>query len=212
MATEITAEVGIGTADAFVVQDSMTYSIREYGKAILDGNYQQKDKDAAAMLLNYGAWAQSYFGYNEGNPANTVVPNAQKVSDTGEWLAQIESIDQYRATVSGKLDSFMGYTLLLKDGTAMRIYFKEQVTATVDGVAAPAVKDTDSERWYIEIAGVGAGNLDTAHTVVVNGTMTISNLSVLSPARTVAKSSSHSENFRNLCISLILYAQRVNQL
>ena len=212
MATEITAEVGIGTADAFVVQDSMTYSIREYGKAILDGNYQQKDKDAAAMLLNYGAWAQSYFGYNEGNPANTVVPNAQKVSDTGEWLAQIESIDQYRATVSGKLDSFMGYTLLLKDGTAMRIYFKEQVTATVDGVAAPAVKDTDSDRWYIEIAGVGAGNLDTAHTVVVNGSMTISNLSVLSPARTVAKSSSHSENFRNLCISLILYAQRVNQL
>ena len=46
----------------------------------------------------------------------------------------------------------------------------------------------------------------------MDGTMTISNLSALTPARTVANSDSRSEKFRNMCISLILYAQMVNQL
>ncbi len=212
MATEITAEVGVGTTDAFTVKDSMTYSVREYGDAILTGDYAQKYKDAASMMLNYGAWAQQYFGYNEEDLANSVLPEADRVSDTATWLAQIDNINQYKTTVTDKLDSFVGYTLLLQDGTALRIYFNEQVTATVDGAAVTAVKDGDSERWYIEIAGVGAADLDVPHTVVINDTMTISNLSALTPARTVANSDSRSENFRNMCISLILYAQMVNQL
>ena len=97
----------------------------------------------------------------------------------------------------------------------MRLYFCQQVTVTVDGAEVEVVKDDDSSYYYAEIAGVGAGALDTAHTVTASdgtGTMTITNLSVLTPARTVARSASKSDNFRKLMISLIVYAQRVNEL
>lgn len=215
MATDIRAEVGYGNTDAFTVEHSMNYSIRDYGQALITGPYDASYKNVAKAMLNYGAWAQSYFGWNTADPANSVLADADKVSDVDAGLALIGNIDQYKATTADKLDSFVGYSLLLKDGTAMRLYFRQQVTVTVDGAEVEVVKDDDSSYYYAEIAGVGAGALDTAHTVTAsdgNGTMTITNLSVLTPARTVARSASKSDNFRKLMISLIVYAQRVNEL
>lgn len=215
MATDIRAEVGYGNTDAFTVEHSMNYSIRDYGEALITGPYDASYKNVAKAMLNYGAWAQSYFGWNTADPANSVLADADKVSGITASLALISNIDQYKATTTDKLDSFVGYSLLLKDGTAMRLYFRQQVTVTVDGAEVEVVQDDDSSYYYAEISGVGAGALDTAHTVTASDgttTMTISNLSVLTPARTVARSESKSDNFRKLMISLILYAQRTNEL
>ena len=141
-----------------------------------------------------------------------MLAEADKLTDINTALGQIDNINQYKATTTNRLSSFVGYTLLLTDGVGIRLYFTEQVTVTVDGEAVNVVDDPDSDRYYAEISGVRAADLDLAHTVVVNGTMTIQNLSALTPARTVARSSSSTQNFRRLSAALILYAQSVNAL
>ena len=45
------------------VVDSFETSIEEYCQTILDGNYEEEDKNYAQALLNYGALANEYFGY-----------------------------------------------------------------------------------------------------------------------------------------------------
>ena len=194
------------------ILDIQVYSIREYAKAIIDGSYTDKQKAAAKAMLNYGAWAQNYFGYNTGDLANNVLDAGDQLTDTAAALSQVENIAQYKATVTNKLDSFIGYTLLLKDVTGLRLYFSEQVTVMVDGVAKVAEADSqNNSRYYVEIEGVNADELDTTIEITC-GDMTISNLSVLSPAAIVAQNTGKSENFRNAMIALILYAQSVNDM
>ena len=194
------------------ILDIQVYSIREYAKAIIDGSYTDKQKAAVKAMLNYGAWAQNYFGYNTGDLANNVLNAGDQLTDTAAALSQVENIAQYKATVTNKLDSFIGYTLLLKDVTGLRLYFSEQVTVMVDGVAKTAEVDSqNNSRYYVEIEGVNADELDTTMEITC-GDMTISNLSVLSPAAIVAQNTGKSENFRNAMIALILYAQSVNDM
>ena len=194
------------------ILDIQVYSIREYAKAIIDGSYTDKQKAAVKAMLNYGAWAQNYFGYNTGDLANNVLNAGDQLTDTAAALSQVENIAQYKATVTNKLDSFIGYTLLLKDVTGLRLYFSEQVTVMVDGVAKVAEVDSqNNSRYYVEIEGVNADELDTTIEITC-GDMTISNLSVLSPAAIVAQNTGKSENFRNAMIALILYAQSVNDM
>ena len=213
MATDIHAELGYGTENAFTVMTSLDYSVQDYAQALIDGSsYDAKVKTAAKALLNYGAATQTYFGYQTETLADSVLAEADKLTDINTALGQIDNINQYKATTTNRLSSFVGYTLLLTDGVGIRLYFTEQVTVTVDGEAVNVVDDPDSDRYYAEISGVRAADLDLAHTVVVNGTMTIQNLSALTPARTVARSSSSTQNFRRLSAALILYAQSVNAL
>ena len=211
MATSVTATLSYNGEK----MDTVTYSIRSYASTIIanaNGLYTDEQISAAKAMLNYGAWAQNYFGYNTGDLANNVLDAGDQLTDTAAALAQVQNIAQYKATVTNKLDSFIGYTLLLKDVTGLRLYFSEQVTVMVDGVAKVAEIDPqNNSRYYVEIEGVNADELDTTMTITC-GDMTISNLSVLSPAAIVAQNTGKSENFRNAMIALILYAQSVNDM
>ena len=141
-----------------------------------------------------------------------IIDEADKLTDTDAALALITGIDSYSPTVTNKASNFIGYSLLLKDGTGLRLYFTEAVTVTIDGIEQVAVEDNNNAgRYHVEIPAVNAAKLDVAHTVVY-GDMTITNLSVLSPAAMVATNESKSTNFRNAMIALILYAQSVKAL
>ena len=211
MATSVTATLSYNSEK----MDTVTYSIRSYASTIIanaNGLYTDEQISAAKAMLNYGAWAQNYFGYNTGDLANNVLDAGDQLTDTAAALSQVENIAQYKATVTNKLDGFIGYTLLLKDVTGLRLYFSEQVTVMVDGVAKVAEVDSqNNSRYYVEIEGVNADELDTTIEITC-GEMEISNLSVLSPAAIVAQNTGKSENFRNAMIALILYAQSVNDM
>ena len=211
MATSVTATLSYNGEK----MDTVTYSIRSYASTIIanaNALYTDEQISAAKAMLNYGAWAQNYFGYNTGDLANNVLDAADQLTDTAAALSQVQNIAQYKATITNKLDSFIGYTLLLKDVTGLRLYFSEQVTVMVDGVAKVAEADSqNNSRYYVEIEGVNADELDTTIEITC-GDMTISNLSVLSPAAIVAQNTGKSENFRNAMIALILYAQSVNDM
>ena len=189
---------------------TMSYTIQEYAMSIIGGSYEQKDKNAATAMLNYGAMAQNYFGYKTDALANSTLTNG-KFTTTDAELAAAGDLTGYRATIQNRASNFIGYTLLLKDVTYIRLYFTEQVTVTLNGAEKTAVKDGDKARYYVEIPGVNAANLGTANTIVC-GNMTIENLSVLSLASQVAKDTTKSEAFRNAMIALILYAQSVKTL
>ncbi|MBQ3132913.1 MAG: carbohydrate binding domain-containing protein [Clostridia bacterium] len=125
-------------------------------------------------------------------------------------------IDRYRATTYNKLESFIGYSMLLRENFGLRMYFSSaDVTVTVDGQAAELIDDSDSDNYYVEISGLSANQLQTAHRILAteNGqTMTVVDLRMLTPARTVARSSKQSTNYRNVSIALILYAEAVADL
>ncbi len=56
-----------------MVTEVNTYSIQEYGEAIIKSNspeIKQEMKNLAAQMLNYGAYTQTYFGCNKDNLAN----------------------------------------------------------------------------------------------------------------------------------------------
>lgn len=46
------------------------YSVRSYADVILNGDYSEQDKAMVRAMLNYGGYAQQYFGYNVSNLAN----------------------------------------------------------------------------------------------------------------------------------------------
>ena len=205
MTTEVEAVL---LYDGQVLQ-AMTYSIQEYAMSIIGGSYEQKDKNAATAMLNYGAMAQNYFGYKTDALANSTLTNGKFTTTDAELDRVAGDLSDYRATITNRASNFIGYTLLLKDVTYIRLYFTEQVTVTLNGAEKTAVKDGDKARYYVEIPGVNAANLGTANTIVC-GNMTVNNLSVLSLASQVAKDTTKSEAFRNAMIALILYAQSVD--
>ena len=200
--------------DAEGSRTDMDYSIRTYAMTIIDdttGTYTNTHKTVAKAMLNYGTWAQNYFGVFTDDLANKDLTAADKLTDTATALAQINNIEQYAVSVSNRSDKFIGYSLLLKDVTSLRLYFTEAVTVTVNDEEMTAVKDGDKDRYYVQLEGVNAANLSKINRVVY-GDMIIENLSVLSPAAMVATNENKSTNFRNAMIALILYAQSVQAL
>ena len=202
-------------ADSSDNQTDVELSLRTYAMTIINDTsaaYTDAEKAAAKAMLNYGAMAQTYFGVFTDDLANSELDEADKLTDTDAALALITGIDSYSPTVTNKASNFIGYSLLLKDGTGLRLYFTEAVTVTIDGIEQVAVEDNNNAgRYHVEIPAVNAAKLDVAHTVAY-GDMTITNLSVLSPAAMVATNESKSTSFRNAMIALILYAQSVKAL
>ena len=73
--------------DSDVLVDTIEASIEDYCKAIINGEFDQKDKDVAQALLDYGALANEYFGYAD-------------VTDTENYT--VAHSDDYKAAVDAE--------------------------------------------------------------------------------------------------------------
>ena len=72
------------------VIDTITTSIQTYCHEIMDGDeYDQKDKDVAKALLNYGALANEYFSYADISEA--VTGNEYIVDHTSDWKDAVDA-------------------------------------------------------------------------------------------------------------------------
>ncbi len=145
------------------------YSVRQYADTILAGDYDDTTKALVKAMLRYGGKAQLFFNHNTEN-----------LADAGIAVEQLKVPAEYPdVTVEGKAAnvSFYGASLLFRDRTAVRLYFR------VDGnVAAhtftsgvrtyvPVWKDG---MYYIEIDGISPADLDESYSVTVDGTLTVS--------------------------------------
>ena len=148
-----------------------TYSVRGYADEVLAGEYGANVKAMVRAMLHYGAAAQDYFNYNEGNFANlnmqdTVtnpIQAAEMVPTTGETAGIVH----------------YGSTLVYRDRVAVRVYFKltgdaaiDAFTFTANGEAVEAQEGSNG-LYYVEIADIAPQNLDDAVTVTVNDGLTV---------------------------------------
>ena len=197
------------------------YSVKQNADGVIAGSATDAEKAAAKAMLNYGTHAQYYFLSDDGGDfaeaplfANAALADADRFdkSETEVFRAQINNLDGYAISKTGSSDDFVGYSLVHKTTTSVRFFVKSADTViTIDGVAQ-TLKAHKNGYYYAEIADVKAVNLDAAHTVVIDGSLTINNISICSVARTVINNSAKSVNFRNLMIGLVLYAQAVDKL
>ena len=154
-------------------QVTKEYTVRQYADYVLDdaNGFDDVTKALVQAMLHYGAAAQDYFGYNEGNFANAnvtdTVTNAIQAAEAAPATGETAGIVHY------------GSTLVYRDKVAVRVYFKlsgdaaiGDYTFTANGEKVDANEGSNG-LYYVEVADIAPQNLDEAVTVVVDGGLTV---------------------------------------
>lgn len=163
---EVTAQV---CDEAGAVGESKTMSVAAYCKWIIE-NYN--DPDTVALMeaiLNYGASAQSLFGYRTENLANAVLAENDRVLPPADASAYAHRVSGTEAGIQP-----VSYTLVLDSVITVRIYFAltgsktiDQYIFTVDGErVTPVFKDG---RYYVEKQDIPAQYLEESYVFTCGG-------------------------------------------
>lgn len=148
-----------------------TYSVRGYADEVLAGEYGANVKALVRAMLHYGAAAQDYFNYNDGDYADAgmtdTVTNPIQAAEMVPTTGETAGIVHY------------GSTLVYRDRVAVRVYFMltgdaaiDTFTFTANGEAVEAQEGSNG-LYYVEIADIAPQNLDDAVTVTVNDGLTV---------------------------------------
>ena len=141
-----------------------TISQKEYCETIINDNYDDNTKALCKALLNFGAAAQTYFGYNSDNPANsscnddenidalTVAENYNEKGKSGDYTLEAAS-----ASLSLKSKTSVNFYFAIPDGDEVTYEVARDGNAITDYETATC---TDG-RTKITIAGINADKLDT---------------------------------------------------
>lgn len=129
MADSIGVQVYNGSNEG-KLPDGVSVSVVNYASSIMNGQYDQKTKDLVQAMLNYGAYAQTFFGYNTETLANK---NYELTLPTKARLIDKLDIEKYKPKVACYATHgivFEGCSLVLEDKIAVRFYFSFDNTAT----------------------------------------------------------------------------------
>lgn len=137
-----------------------TYCVKTYADAILAGEYSDETKALVTEMLNYGAASQVYFDYNTENLAAELTD--RKLPD--DFSADVEST--FADNISGL--NFYGATLLFRGKTAVRFYFKGDITDCVFTVGEQTYTAVEKDdMWYVEVGNIAPDQLNTTITLNV---------------------------------------------
>ena len=176
MTDEITAQLFSGDFEA---GEKATYSVWEYASAIIgdEETYGANAVAAAKAMLNYGGYAQEYFGYNTDNLANKGLTEEEKdlSSVTADSIVDHKRGEQ----ANDAIGRVAGSNLSLKTATTLKVYFEltegvdaSTLTFAVDGTEVEAVRN--GKYYQVSIEGIAAHDLDTVYTITVSdGTNTL---------------------------------------
>ncbi len=147
------------------------YTIRQYCETVLADEKEARYHTLIREMLNYGAAAQAYFGYESDGMAN------EGITGAGQEAVPERAPEM---TLSGKAGNvrFYGASLVYESRIAVRFYFTGDVSGcsfTVDGqTCTPAEKNG---LYYIEVSDILPQNLDKQIPVTVTSggeTLTVS--------------------------------------
>ena len=139
------------------------YSVYEYAQYILadeKNEFDEKTENLVKEMLNYGAAAQTYFGYN-----------TDKVIDTeliaGAGAADIDASNVPAMSVSGAISGvqFYGASLLFQSKTAVRFYFTGDISECTVNIGT--VKEAADGKYYVEIGEIAPQSLNDIITLTV---------------------------------------------
>ena len=156
--------------------EAYEYSVKEYADALIAGEYAEAMKNVAKAMLNYGAAAQVYFGYNTEKLAS---------ENYTEALAQVTSNDISAVTIAGTAPAGTKAALILDSDTSIVIY------------------NAQGEKIG-EQTGINSKNLDASYVInCEGGTVTVS---VLAIGEKVLESGTASAEYKNLIKALKLFS------
>ena len=151
------------------------YTVRQYADAIIaspETYNSSKPAELSALvkaMLTYGGRAQSYFEYNDTDLAN------DGIEYTGDDFSYNSRFTKPEKNASEHV-SYYGTSILLRDKTVQRHYFKladpeniDMYSFTIGGTSVTPVRYEDgSSYYYIDSAPIKATDLGTPLTVVVS--------------------------------------------
>ena len=191
-AKDMTAPITLRLKKGETVYSEKSTSLRAYGESIVNGNYYDVYKIAAKAMLNYGAAAQNYFKTRTDDLAN------KNCAYTDE-LQAVNPASLPDMVIDGDADGYVGVSLVLKAATSVRLYFDHPIAGGL----------LNGNYYYVEVAGIGAADLNKNYTVTVENTTYT--FSVLSLAKRVLQGS-YDAKFVNLMRNLVLYAEAADAL
>ena len=167
------------------------------------------EANLAKALLNYGAYAQLYFGINTSDLANKkLTDNAVAALSVDTVLKNAPADDA--AALNNEDIEYIGSALVCKSGTDMKLYFKNKNNLTLEQLKIKYALDAyditlDEGMLCIRINNVYPGNLSAKYTIVINGANgTISG--DICPMAYVRKGVQSSDTKQqNLCKAMYLY-------
>lgn len=198
------------------------YSVRDYVDHLLANEEYEKSYpglgDFLRSMLNYGAYAQEYFGYNTASPANGGI-----YTEANNPLLNADVTVTDKITVSGSLDGITadGWALSLLSKTTARIFFKLNGGESVEGYTftlvtgdgeVPVSVHKDGERYRVDVEGIAAADLSTVYTVrVTKGEESLDvSFTALAYAGAVLSAGSSNQQLVNLAKALKLYSDAAN--
>jgi hypothetical protein len=199
-AAQMNDEINVQIVNGEDVSAVKTYTVLQYAQYVLADESLSDYHQMVKEMLNYGGYAQIYFGYNDENPVHTGIEGVGAAEVPADAAAEMEVVGK----VSGI--SFYGASLLFRNKIAVRYYFNVSgdvsgYTFTVNGTEyQPELKEEGL--YYIEVADINPQDLDDAITVAVNETLTVS----YSPMNYIVRMSTKgSENLQALMKAIYNY-------
>ena len=208
MTEEIKAQVVAGDA----VSKEYTYSVKDYADTILsDEATYEKEIPLVKAMLNYGAYAQTYFGYNTEALANAGLTDTDVSGVTAATLNGFAKEAQ-----SNAIAGLAGASLILESETTLKLYFTLSDEANVSSYTFSMGSETltpekSGTYYYVAITNIDAKNLDTDYTVKVTsgGTDLEVTYSPMTYCYNVLNGS-YSDELKNVVRALYLYNSAAN--
>ncbi len=189
------------------------YSVKEYADVILtnaeNNSEYEKVQPLVKAMLNYGAYAQEYFQYDDSALANADFREEEKKVDLDV------SLEDEKAFFDGETEglSYIGSSLILQSETSIRHYFsisqEHSITDYTFRLGEEVLTPIEKKGYYyVEIPDIASGDLDTKYTLTVgNFHLTYSGLSYV---HSVLKSETVTDSLVRLVKALYWYNQAAN--
>lgn len=204
---------------------SKTYetSIKDYALKVLANDKMEETYPGVFKLLksmlNYGAYAQTYFNYKTDSLAN-----AGLFTSANDPVLNEDVTDSSRITVEGEANGikFSGWKIALLSETTAKLYFSltdldaenaRFILVHPNGAEEEILAVKDGDRYRADVANIGAYNLDKTYAIrainTADGSYATVNFSVMCYTASVIANSSDAK-LVNLVKALKLYSEAAN--
>ena len=207
-AKEMTTTIKAKLIDGDEVLLEGSFTVKEYADYLLDEDYEHPDyenyRELVIALLNYGAYAQLYFGTNVNKLAN-----AGCAYNNGEMDTDIPSeYGGFTSTLPAGV-TFAGVSLSLESETTLSFYFRSASNLSFSYSDPSRIEDPFTVGSYkvVRITGIKAGELgsDITLTVTVNGADYTVSFKPITYCYLVLNGASSDTDLQNVCRALYLF-------
>ena len=196
--------------------EEFPYTVKQYADIVIaNANNNAMFTKATPLvkaMLNYGAYAQKNFQYDDSPLANADLSEEEK--DVSSVTAKMLEGFVRETTGEEKGLTYSGSTLVLKSETSIRHYFTVQDGYSIDSFTfncggKKLVPVASGNMYYVEIPNIASGDLDTMYEVTVGGFRV--KYGALTYVYNQLSKTTTSETLRKLCQAIYLYNQAANE-